>query len=309
MPNSVHCLVSLLPEHLNTFLPTDLCPVADQSISHLFGLVVILAIFLKCQSETRNFIIIVISLVMMNKCIKPLEGIPYSGWGIQSYSWVCFYLSCYTLCLVLLGLMGNWQNWLGRWAGWWSIIDQSQPNPTIWVDAPPCTRAQIAPGPSPFCANVIQRGVNLSELFAKHQPAVAGCGWLQPGKENFSQLSSNKFTPLCIWKPTYLYATSIHSMASAYSFCESDLTLRWRPSLILSSARNISWKWSKRSLKLGNVWVLTADLKAKEDWKSAVQNSKHCLTWDYSLLLKNLIVRIGIVRIVWIRKLVRSDRF
>ena len=27
----------------------------------------------------------------------------------------------------------------------------------------------------------VQRGVNLFELFARHQPGVAGCGWLQPG--------------------------------------------------------------------------------------------------------------------------------
>ena len=28
----------------------------------------------------------------------------------------------------------------------------------------------------------LQRGVNLFQLFAKHQPGVAGCVWLQPGK-------------------------------------------------------------------------------------------------------------------------------
>ena len=32
----------------------------------------------------------------------------------------------------------------------------------------------------------IQRGVNLFELFAKHQPGVAGCGWLQPGRNFLS---------------------------------------------------------------------------------------------------------------------------
>ena len=28
----------------------------------------------------------------------------------------------------------------------------------------------------------VQRGVNLFVLFAKHQPGVAGCGWLQQGR-------------------------------------------------------------------------------------------------------------------------------
>ena len=30
--------------------------------------------------------------------------------------------------------------------------------------------------------HMLYRGVNLFELFAKHQPGVAGCGWLQPGR-------------------------------------------------------------------------------------------------------------------------------
>ena len=44
--------------------------------------------------------------------------------------------------LVLLGLMGNWQNWLSKWAGWWNISDQSQPNHTIRADGPPCSWRQ-----------------------------------------------------------------------------------------------------------------------------------------------------------------------
>ena len=32
--------------------------------------------------------------------------------------WVDFDLGCSTLCLVLPGLMGNWQNWLSRLARW-----------------------------------------------------------------------------------------------------------------------------------------------------------------------------------------------
>ena len=31
-----------------------------------------------------------------------------------------------------------------------------------------------------------QRGVNMFELLAKQQPGVAGCGWLQPGRNLFS---------------------------------------------------------------------------------------------------------------------------
>ena len=35
-------------------------------------------------------------------------------------------------------------------------------------------------------AATVQRGVNLFELFVKHQPGVAGCGWLQPGRNFLS---------------------------------------------------------------------------------------------------------------------------
>ena len=35
-------------------------------------------------------------------------------------------------------------------------------------------------------SNDLQRGVNLFELFAKHQPGMAGCGWLQPGRNFLS---------------------------------------------------------------------------------------------------------------------------
>ena len=41
--------------------------------------------------------------------------------------------------------MGNWQKWLSRWARWWNIIDHSQPNPTIRVDAPLCIFNDRAP--------------------------------------------------------------------------------------------------------------------------------------------------------------------
>ena len=46
--------------------------------------------------------------------------------------------------------------------------------------------------PESFCGSlpgrlaILQRGVNLFELFAKHQPGVAGCDWLQPGRNFLS---------------------------------------------------------------------------------------------------------------------------
>ena len=58
---------------------------------------------------------------------------------VQGGGWTDFDFSRSTLCLVLLGLTGNWQNWLSRWARRRNIIDQSQPNPPIQLDAPPCT--------------------------------------------------------------------------------------------------------------------------------------------------------------------------
>ena len=39
--------------------------------------------------------------------------------------------------------MGKWQNWLSRWARWWNITDQNQPNPAIRPDGPPCTCVYI----------------------------------------------------------------------------------------------------------------------------------------------------------------------
>ena len=57
-------------------------------------------------------------------------------------------LSSSILCLVLLGLMGNLQNWRSRRDRWWKIIDQSQPKPIIRVDAQPCSRERPKPN---FC--------------------------------------------------------------------------------------------------------------------------------------------------------------
>ena len=46
---------------------------------------------------------------------------------------------CSTLCLVLLGLMGNWQKWLSKWAIWWNLRKQSQPNRGPRPVGTPCT--------------------------------------------------------------------------------------------------------------------------------------------------------------------------
>ena len=48
------------------------------------------------------------------------------------------------------------------------------------------SRSEIYLGSNPASASLVQRGVNLFELFAKHQPGVAGCGWLQPGRNFLS---------------------------------------------------------------------------------------------------------------------------
>ena len=37
---------------------------------------------------------------------------------LANLGWVDFDFGCSTLCLVLLGLMGSWQNWLSSWARW-----------------------------------------------------------------------------------------------------------------------------------------------------------------------------------------------
>ena len=42
------------------------------------------------------------------------------GW-YRAVRWVDFDLECFTFCLVLLGLTGNWQNWLSTWARLWNI--------------------------------------------------------------------------------------------------------------------------------------------------------------------------------------------
>ena len=57
---------------------------------------------------------------------------------------VDFDLGCSTLCLVLPGLMGNWQKWLSSWARWWNIPNQSQPNRGLPRDVSPFTLDYLA---------------------------------------------------------------------------------------------------------------------------------------------------------------------
>ena len=57
---------------------------------------------------------------------------------LANLGWVDFDFGFPTLCLVLPGLMRNWQNWLSSWARWWNIPNQSQPNRGSPGDVSPC---------------------------------------------------------------------------------------------------------------------------------------------------------------------------
>ena len=46
---------------------------------------------------------------------------------LANLGWVDLDLGCSNLCLVLPGLMGNWQIWLSIRARWWNLPNQSQP--------------------------------------------------------------------------------------------------------------------------------------------------------------------------------------
>ena len=48
---------------------------------------------------------------------------------LADLGWVDFDCGCSTFCLVLLGLMGSWQNWPCGSARWWNIPNLSQLNP------------------------------------------------------------------------------------------------------------------------------------------------------------------------------------
>ena len=58
---------------------------------------------------------------------------------LANLGWVDFDFGCSTLCQVLPGLMGKWQNLLSSWARCWNIPNQSQPNPGSPGDVSPCT--------------------------------------------------------------------------------------------------------------------------------------------------------------------------
>ena len=59
----------------------------------------------------------------------------FTGWGIMSRTWVGLTFGYSTVCLILLGLMGKWQNWLSSWARW---VEQIKVNPGPRPDASPC---------------------------------------------------------------------------------------------------------------------------------------------------------------------------
>ena len=58
---------------------------------------------------------------------------------LADLGWVNFDFGSSTFCLVLLGLMGSWQNWLCGWARWWSIPNLSQLHPVRQENGPLCT--------------------------------------------------------------------------------------------------------------------------------------------------------------------------
>ena len=58
---------------------------------------------------------------------------------LANMGWVGLDFGCSTLCLVLPGLMGYWQNWLSSWARCLNIPNQSQPNPDLPGDVSPCS--------------------------------------------------------------------------------------------------------------------------------------------------------------------------
>ena len=51
------------------------------------------------------------------------------GHLLLDLSWVDLDFGSSTFCLVLLGLVGSWQNWLCDWARWWNMPNLSQLNP------------------------------------------------------------------------------------------------------------------------------------------------------------------------------------
>ena len=77
-------------------------------------------------------------------CSPALDPISFAGLYrvthlLANLGWVDLDFDCSTLCLVLPGLLGNWQNWLSSWARWWNIPNLSPPNPGLPGDGSPCT--------------------------------------------------------------------------------------------------------------------------------------------------------------------------
>ena len=48
---------------------------------------------------------------------------------VGDIDWVDYDFCQASVCQVLSRQMGVWQNWLGKWARWWNIQNQGQPNP------------------------------------------------------------------------------------------------------------------------------------------------------------------------------------
>ena len=57
------------------------------------------------------------------------ETLYREGHLLADFIWVDFEFGSSTFCLVLLRLMGSWQNWLCGCARWWNIPNPSQLNP------------------------------------------------------------------------------------------------------------------------------------------------------------------------------------
>ena len=75
-------------------IPLEYVPEASKFENELFKFYLIR--HFQCKTDHKTFL----DLSHTYRVRHPL------GWLV----WVCVYFSCSTLCLLLLGLMGNWQN-------------------------------------------------------------------------------------------------------------------------------------------------------------------------------------------------------
>ena len=117
----------------------------------------------------------------LNVNLSGLQG----GASGRIVGWVDSDLGCSTLCLVLLGLLGNWQKWLSSWEVWWNILNHSQPNPTVRPDAPPCiygltNRSVYRPGRLTVDHYPQAEGVSVPRQAA--QSGSSACGELVRGE-------------------------------------------------------------------------------------------------------------------------------